>query len=91
MFNVRRDQCKKSNRRLHLLKSFTWKSAILLKYVTSLICFIYRLVDEEQSSMKRSFHLPYTSQGRNQGFNHLVYHRYSAVSGDPYMYQGIHL
>lgn len=32
MFNVRRDQCKKSNRRLHLLKSFTWKSAILLKY-----------------------------------------------------------
>uniref|UniRef100_A0A8W8KIA1 Peptidase M14 domain-containing protein n=1 Tax=Magallana gigas TaxID=29159 RepID=A0A8W8KIA1_MAGGI len=38
------------------------------------------LVDEEQSSMKRSFHLPYTSQGRNQGFNHYVYHRYSADS-----------
>lgn len=41
---------------------------------------LQKLVDEEQSSMKRSFHLPYTSQGRNQGFNHLVYHRYSAIN-----------
>lgn len=45
-----------------------------------LVCFFQRLIDEEQSSMKRSFHLPYTSQGRNQGFNHFAYHRYSSVS-----------
>lgn len=95
MFNVRRDQCKKSNRRFTFIEKLYLEVSNLTKIyffkVTSLICFIYRLVDEEQSSMKRSFHLPYTSQGRNQGFNHLVYHRYSAVSGDPYMYQGIHL
>ncbi|XP_062619223.1 carboxypeptidase B-like, partial [Saccostrea cucullata] len=41
---------------------------------------LQKLVDEEQSSMKRSILLPYSSQGRNQGFNHFAYHRYSSIN-----------
>nr|XP_022345038.1 carboxypeptidase B-like [Crassostrea virginica] len=39
---------------------------------------LQRLIDEEKSSNKRSFQLPYTSQGQKQGF-HEVYHRYSTI------------
>ncbi|XP_061185489.1 carboxypeptidase B-like [Saccostrea echinata] len=40
---------------------------------------LQKLIDEEKQPAKRSFHLPFASQGKNAGFDHLAYHRFSTI------------